>query len=323
MGRVGAWLREHAVLVGLAGATAAILGALAIGGARSRKSADEDGPAIIERATVVRAADGSARMLLVESVEHRDETSDWKAYRLSVVRPSDGVLEARTVIGDSASIACEAAVPGRIWCLRDGVQLRDASTLAVVADKVRDGELLADRAPFVERETGALHAVTKDGYEVAIDARTLEAKRTPRPAIERLVLLGGSEGTGSTASFTGKGWSFSDGSRRQLLHESAAVGARTFLSPQIVAVLGGGTAIVVAHKTSLDEKAARWLFTAVSEKGDTVWESSDENGTLYAAHHDEKAGVLAIVVSQAARYVLGLDTKTGRLLYRYDTIRRR
>jgi hypothetical protein len=323
MGRVQRWLRERAVLLGLGGATVAIVSALAIGGARSRKSADEDGPAVIERATVVRTADGGARMLLVESVEHRDETSDWNAYRLSIVRPTDGVLEARTVIGDNASIACEAAVPGRIWCTREGIQLRDASTLAVVADKVRDGDLLAGRSPFVERETGVLHVVTKDGYEVAIDARTLEPKRTQRPAIDRLVILGGSDGTGSTASFTGKGWSFSDGDRRQLLREGSAVGGRTFLLPQIVAVLDGGKAIVVAHKTSLDEKAARWLFTAVSERGETVWESGDENGTLFAVHHDEKAGALAIVVSRAARYMIGLDTKTGRLLYRYDTIRKR
>jgi hypothetical protein len=84
MGRVQRWLRERAVLLGLGGATVAIVSALAIGGARSRKSADEDGPAVIERATVVRTADGSARMLLVESVEHRDETSDWNAYRLSI-----------------------------------------------------------------------------------------------------------------------------------------------------------------------------------------------------------------------------------------------
>jgi hypothetical protein len=87
------------------------------------------------------------------------------------------------------------------------------------------------------------------------------------------VILGGSDGTGSTASFTGEGWSFSDGDRRQLLRfEGSAVGGRTFLLPQIVAVLDGGK---------------------------------------------------AIVVSRAARYMIGLDTKTGRLLYRYDTIRRR
>lgn len=34
-------------------------------------------------------------------------------------------------------------------------------------------------------------------------------------------------------------------------------------------------------------------------------------------------GGKAIVVSRAVRYMIGLDTKTGRLLYRYDTIRKR
>lgn len=323
MGGVKAWFRAYPAVWGSVVATAVLLGGFAIIGRWQKKDADENGPALIERATLVRLADGSPRMLIVESVEHGDETSDWKAYRLSLVRTSDGVLETRSILGDHASIACEQAVPGRLWCERGGIQLRDAATLAVIADRVRDGDILEGRSKQIDRETGALHVLTKDGYETAIDARTIEPTRMPPPPHDRLVVLGRSEGAGSMSSVATTRYALSNGTRRRLLVDGAPAGDRSFLSPLFLAELDGGRAIVVGHKTSLDEKAARWLFTALSEKGDVLWESGDENGTLFAVHHDDKNGALAIVVSNAARYMLGLDTKTGRLLYRYDTIRKK
>jgi hypothetical protein len=111
-------------------------------------------------------------MLVHEEVYEKNEGHQEWTRRLSVVGVADGKVRARVVIGPDA-IACGPSIPGRIWCARDTkVELRDASTLAVVADDATItkalGAPLSDWSSWVDLRTGELFVHTKDDRDVAI-----------------------------------------------------------------------------------------------------------------------------------------------------------
>jgi hypothetical protein len=66
-------------------------------------------------------------------------------------------------------------VTGRIWCAQEKkVELRDAATLAVIADHAKItsvvGSSLADSNPSIHLESGALMLHTSDDRDVFVDA---------------------------------------------------------------------------------------------------------------------------------------------------------
>jgi hypothetical protein len=136
---------------------------------RRSTAADERGPGEIRAVVLV----GDA-LVLSESVHHRDDP-DYDTHRLTLLGVADGKVRARTIVGKDRKMACGPSIPGRIWCVTDkSVELRDASTLAVVADHAKIVAALGaepvDHSRYIHPDSGEILLQTGDRRDTWIDA---------------------------------------------------------------------------------------------------------------------------------------------------------
>jgi hypothetical protein len=175
-----------------------VLGAL-FAVARFREMRLRDGPAEI-RALVTIGDTGT--MLVHEEVFRTNEDRNEWVRRLTLLGITDGRVRARVVIGPDW-IACAPSIDNRIWCAQQRkVELRDATTLAVVADDKKIaaalGSPIADWDAWADLQSGELLVHTEDGSDVAI-APTLATRRRNRGAADEGWLVLDSRGPRSTA----------------------------------------------------------------------------------------------------------------------------
>lgn len=332
------WFRKHYAIWG----SVVFVGLLALGGwffgSRRAKHRNENGPGEIGHVGVVTFADGRLGFLLSESIDHSDEDSNWSVWRLSSLAIADGTLRARVVL--PASLRCEAASPGLAWCEgttyvgKDvNLELRNVDTLTVAADAAKLRASGPDLAGWISNDTpsvdesGTIYVTTKQGHAVAIDPKTLASKRATAPASDRTRMVGTTPPQGlyptnekieriSTVNEP-------NGRRQRLVigTPSRPLGDRSFLSPTIAARLTDSKLVVVVHKSSLDDKQSRLLFTGLTETGETLWDLEDAQGAPVTTGYAKDANVIAFVIGAPSNYVIGIDLKTGARRYRYDGTR--
>jgi hypothetical protein len=190
------WARENKAVAFSIVFTLVIVVAVGLYIWRHRVDKDENGPGSIESIVVLQGDDGHASLLLIEVVEHADDTSDWRNWRFTRLDPVFGKLikRERIVAADEKDIHamhCEGAGfstsrPSRVWCKTDEhLELRDIYTMALITDDVklarssadlRSG-IMADRTMIVDREKSDIEVQTKDGYNIAIHADNASVRR--------------------------------------------------------------------------------------------------------------------------------------------------
>jgi hypothetical protein len=158
--------------------------------ARRQRAEDDKAPGEIRAAVAV----GDA-FVVHEVLDRRVDNEKVYGFRLSVEVPGGG--DRARVILDEAR-ACGPASPGKIWCVyklrEEHLELRDANTLAVVADdgrlRVAMGSGLAAPTPQIDLATGELRVYTLAGAYLVLDATGPRARPAPEgvPPVRTLAL---------------------------------------------------------------------------------------------------------------------------------------
>jgi len=300
----------------------------------------KNGPAHIETVRLTRAADGTSALLLTEFLEFSDEGDTSRDWRVTSVRLRDGEITGRAIFGHPR-LSCEPGAGGRVWCTTSegDLELRDATTLALVADKPKllatspdlAGGLATGQPVVVIAETGEVEVVDQQGHRVRIDAATLLARRGDG-ATTNLAAKKSSSTTASTAKLDGATLRFAGAPRAHLEparpREAGAPAPIDFLMPVFLAdpfattdaAIQVGDAVLIAHATTLDPKQARKTVSAMRTDASLLWSHEDAPGSVLATHVEDD--VAMVVVGKPGDYVMGLDVKTGALRYRYDGTRR-
>jgi hypothetical protein len=348
------WARENSAALGSVAFTVAIGVGVGLYLWLHRAHRDENGPGKIESLVIVDGDEGRGALVLSEYVEHGDDTSDWKNWRFSQVEASTGKIRGRIALPETKSMRCYPALRERMWCRHDErLELRDVVSLAVVTDDAKLAKtsadlragIMVDRTMIVDEKTSSLEVETKDGYHVAIDPRTLATRRLEKrepTGPTRSVLGRSASGECTSASIDGvpgEELALTGSPRARLTRrrsgasnlQGTPLGDRTFLSARILCVDGtalsingppaGPRAFVVAEATTLDDKVAKTLYTALDESGRQLWQTEDARGSIGTAGI-VNSNVLALLVNGATQHVLGIQVSTGAVLYRYDGTRR-